>query len=385
MTQTPNGALRGIRVLDLSRVLGGPFCTQFLGDHGADIIKVEPPSGDETRAWGPPFSDSSSAYFDGVNRNKRSIALDLDSAEGQRILHGFLADADVLVQNFKLRSLERWNLLPESLQQRHPRLVQCWITGFGADGPLGGLPGYDAVAQALTGLMSVNGEAGGPPLRIGAPVVDLVTGLNAALGIMLALRERDRTGRGQIVEASLFDTGISLMHPHVPNYLGSGISPQPTGSAHPNITPYDRFATADGGIFLAVGNNGQFAALCRCLGVEDLAHDPRFSDNGQRNRNRDKLKNLLERQLSERQAKPLAEELMQAGVPCAPILDVAAAVAHPHTAHRGMIVDIGSYRGIGSPLKMSHSQPSYRLPPPRLDEHREELLASMEPAARVQE
>src|SRR5450631_2932030 len=216
-----SGALSGLRVVDLSRVLGGPFCTQILGDYGAEVIKVEPPQGDDTRAWGPPFAGDTAAYFVGVNRNKRGIVLDLNQEAGRDALLRLLEPADVLVENFKVGTLERWGIGQQDLAQRFPRLIHCRISGFGADGPLGGLPGYDAVIQAMSGLMSINGNPDGPPTRIGVPVVDLATGLYAVIGILLALHERMTSGRGQFVDTALFDCGVSLLHPHLANFLAS--------------------------------------------------------------------------------------------------------------------------------------------------------------------
>ena len=232
-----HGALAGIRVIDLSRILGGPYCGQILGDHGADVLKVEPPQGDDTRTWGPPFKDGVASYYMGLNRNKLGTQLDLASEQGRSVLLGLLAGADVLVENFKTGTMEKWGLGYEQLAQRFPRLIHCRVSGFGSDGPLGGLAGYDAAVQALTGIMSVNGEVGGEPLRVGLPVVDLVTGLNAAIGVLLALQERERSGKGQFVEASLYDCGLSLLHPHAANWFADGREPKLTGNAHPNIYP----------------------------------------------------------------------------------------------------------------------------------------------------
>lgn len=359
------GALAGIRVVDASRILGGPLCGQILGDHGADVLKVEPPQGDDTRTWGPPFRDDGVAsYYLGLNRNKRLMRLDLAADAGREVLLGLLADADVLIENFKTGTLEKWGLGHEALAERFPRLVHVRVSGFGADGPLGGLPGYDAAVQALTGLMSVNGEAEGGALRVGLPVVDMVTGLNAALGAMLALHERARSGRGQFVEAALYDSGLSLLHPHGANWFLSGGTPRRTGNAHPNIYPYDSFATGSEPIFLAVGNDRQFGILCRHLGAPELAADPRFATAGARSVNRVALKAKLEKLLRGFDCATLADALVNAGVPCAPVLDVPAALQHPHTAHRGMVVELpGGYRGIGAPIKLSRTPASVRFAP----------------------
>ena len=367
MTNVNPGSLAGVKVIDLSRVLGGPYCTQILADHGADVLKIEPPQGDETRGWGPPFdADGTASYFLGLNRNKRGATLDLSRPAQRAELLALLSDADVLVENFKTGTLEKWGLGFDVLHARFPRLVHCRVSGFGADGPLGGLPGYDAAIQALAGLMSVNGEAGGAPLRVGLPVVDMVTGLNAALGVLMALKERERSGLGQFVEASLYDCGLSLLHPHAANHLLDGRIPGRSGNAHPNIYPYDSFATGGEPIFLAVGNDRQFATLCKVIGLEALAGDARYTSNGLRSVNRAALKADLERLLARFECQPLADELVRAGVPCAPIQDVATALAAPHTAHREMVVSIGQhYRGVGSPIKLSRTPASNRLAPPK--------------------
>lgn len=370
------GALAGLKVVDLSRVLGGPFATQMLGDHGADIIKIEPPGGDETREWGPPFLDGTASYFLGVNRNKRSMALDLTQPAGREVLLRLLEGADVLVENFKTGTLEKWGLgYEEVLAARFPRLIHCRVSGFGADGPLGGLPGYDAVLQAMGGIMSVNGVAGGEPTRVGLPVVDMVTGLNAALGILLALQNRAQTGRGQSVEATLFDSALSLLHPHAANYFLSGRLPQRTGNDHPNIAPYSTYATGTRPIYLAVGNDRQFRKLCATIGAPDLATDPRFLTNGARVENRAALKGALEAALAAFDGEELATRLIAAGVPAGAILDVAEALAHPHTAHRRMVVEMGAYRGLAAPIRLSRSAASYRRPPPGFGAQTAEILA----------
>ena len=365
----PPGALAGIRVLDLSRVLAGPSSTQILADHGADVLKVEPPSGDETRTWGPPFdAQGTASYYHGLNRNKRGITLDLNTEAARAQVLELLAESDVLVENFKTGTMDKWSLGWPVLQERFPRLVYCRVTGFGADGPYGGLPGYDAAIQALIGLMSVNGEPderGGQPLRAGVPVVDLATGLNAALGVTLALFERERSGRGQFLEVALYDVGLTLLHPHTANHLMDGRIPKRTGNDHPNISPYDVFPTGSEPLFLAVGNDRQFSQLCQGIGAPERATDPRFTGNALRSKHRAELRPLLEAALARHEGKALAVQLLEAGVPCAPIQDIAAALQDAHTAHRGMVVRVGDhYRGIGSPIKLERTPPSYRLPPP---------------------
>ncbi len=360
----PPGSLSGIRVIDLSRVLGGPYCGQILADHGADVLKIEPPVGDETRTWGPPYENGVASYYIGLNRNKRGMRMDLSQPAERERLMDLLADADVLLENFKTGTMAKWGLGYDTLKEKFPRVIHCRVSGYGADGPLGGLAGYDAAIQALSGIMSVNGEAGGQPLRVGLPVVDMVTGLNAALGVLMALQERQRSGLGQFVESTLYDSGLSLLHPHAANWFGDGRIPKLTGNAHPNIYPYDAFPTATVPIFLAVGNNRQFEQLCTVLGEPALAQDPDFEQAGGRSVHRVRLRERLCALLSGFECEPLVQRLSEQGVPCAPILDVPQALNHPHTQHRGMVVNLPGYRGLGSPIKLSRTPATYRMPPP---------------------
>ncbi|MGB0913931.1 MAG: CaiB/BaiF CoA transferase family protein [Phaeobacter italicus] len=369
------GALNGLKVIDLSRVLGGPFAGQILGDHGADVIKIEPPAGDETRAWGPPFHEETASYFMGLNRNKRALALDLGCEEGRAVLMRLLEGADVLLENFKTGTLEKWGIGYDTLSERFPALIHCRVSGFGADGPLGGLPGYDAILQAMGGLMSVNGSPESGPTRIGLPVVDMVTGLNAVQGILLALHHRNNTGQGQFVEAALYDSALSLLHPHAANYAMSGKLPNRTGNDHPNISPYSTYATGGRPIYLSVGNNRQFARLCDAIGAPQLASDERFATNGARVQHRAELRVALEAELQRFDGADLAQDLIRSGVPAGPVLDVAEALAHPHTAHREMTVDIDEYRGLGAPVKPASSPASFRRKPPKFAEHRREILS----------
>ena len=372
------GALDGLKVIDLSRVLGGPYCSQALADHGAEVIKLEPLSGDETRGWGPPFEGADASYYRGVNRNKQGIAVDLSRPEGIELLMGLLEGADVLIENFKPGTLKRWGIdYSEVLSQRFPSLIHCAISGFGGDGPLGGLPGYDAVIQAMAGLMSVNGEADSGALRIGLPIVDMVTGLNALAGVLLALNERHCSGLGQSLDITLYDCGLSLLHPHVPNYLAAGKTPRRTGNAHPNIAPYDSYATGTEPIFLAVGNDRQFAKLCEQLGAGEMFEDPRFVNNGARSVNREALKLALEQHMAAHDGAALAQQLIGVGVPCGAIASIDTVVAHPHTQHRGLLVDIGDYRGIGSPVKLSRTPATYRSPPPTLGQDTRKVLENL--------
>jgi formyl-CoA transferase len=370
------GALAGIRVIDMTRILSGPYCTQMLGDHGADVIKIEPPGGDETRSWGPPFRDGTASYFLGVNRSKRAIGLDLSTPKGRDVLLRLLEGADVLIENFKPGQLEKWGLgYEEVLAKRFPRLVLCRISGFGADGPLGGYPGYDAVIQGMAGLNSVNGEPDGSPTRMGIPIVDIGTGMNAAIAILMALVERSRSGRGQSIEVTLYDTAIALQHPHLANYFLSGKPPERTGNAHTNIYPYDAFPTKTKAIFVAIGNDRQFRRFLEEIGRPELADDPRFRTNKDRSTNRAALRAELEPALAKVDGAAVAEKLLGLGVPCGPILDLPDVVAHPHTAHRGMVVEEGSYRGFGTPLKMSRTPGGLRAVPPEFGQDTRAVLA----------
>ena len=366
--ESGDGALKGLKVLDLSRVLAGPYATQILGDHGADVLKVEAPGGDETRRWGPPVVGDTSAYVMGVNRNKRGLVLDLNSAGGQQALAGLMAGADVMIENFKKGTLEKWGFGRERLERDFPHLIHCRITGYGDDGPCGGLPGYDAALQAMSGMMSINGETGARALRVGIPVCDLVTGLNAVIGILMAVRERESSGKGQMVDVSLLDAGLVMLHPHSANFLATGKVPGRTGNAHPNITPYDTYETATGPVFLAVGSDRQFAKLCEMIGLAHVPADPRFVTNADRCAHRADLKAVLEQALAAFEVEPLAAELNRAGVPAAPVLDLSQALNHPQTAHRNMVWEQGGYRSVGSPIHLSRTPARLRRQPPKLEE-----------------
>jgi len=372
------GALAGFRVIDLTRVLGGPFCTQLLSDHGAEVIKVEPPQGDEVRDWGPPFKDGLSAYFSGVNRNKRSIGLDLRTERGQEILFQLLEGADVMIDNFKSGSLEKWGIGYEDvLSKRFPTLIYCSITGFGADGPFGGFPGYDAVAQALSGQISVNGSPETGPTRIGVPIIDLATGLYASIGILMAAQERHRSGQGQRVDASLFDTGVSLLHPHAANYFMSGKTPVLTGNSHPNISPYEQYQTKQGRLFLAIGNDRQFRLLAEVLGQPEWATDPRFLHNADRVEYRGDLNALIIEALRAHTAEAVSSALLSKGAPAGAVLTIPEVAEHPHTKHREMVVQLDDYRGTGIPIKMGRTPGSVRTTPPHYGSATRDVLASL--------
>ena len=370
------GTLAGIKVIDCTRVLGGPYCTQLLGDHGAEIIKIEPPQGDEVRDWGPPFDEEEDAsYFLGVNRNKRSIGVDLSKDEGKQLLLRLLEGADVLVENYKPGSMEKWGLgYEEVLKEKFPKLVHCRISGFGGEGPYGGFPGYDGIIQAMVGHFSINGEAGGAPTRIGIPLVDIGTGLYSCNAILMALMERERSGLGQYIDMTLYDCGLALMHPHVPNHVLGGKIPKATGNQHPNIAPYDLFETATVQIFVAGGNDRAFKKLAAELGKPALADDPRFQSNADRLTNQDALNAEIQELLKDKDGNEVCDRLLAAGLPVGPIRDTKQVMEHPHTIHREMAIEKDGYRNWGIPIKFRRTPGSIKRRPPRFSEHNREIL-----------
>jgi formyl-CoA transferase len=360
-----SGALEGLKVIDLSRVLGGPYCGQMLADHGAEVIKIEPPQGDETRLWGPPFDqDGIAAYYSGINRNKRTMALDLSRPEGREVLLKLLEQADVLIENFKTGTMERWGIgYADALSKRFPRLVHARVSGFGADGPLGGFPGYDAMVQASAGLVSVNGAPDSGPVRVGVPVVDLSTGMNACIGILMALYERNRSGKGQFVDATLYDSAIALHQPHAPNYFAAGLKPKLVGNSHGSLAPYCNFPTKGRNIVVGAGNDGQFRKLTQLLGKPELASDPRFKTNQDRVANRPALEAELRILIKDVDGESFAIMLMENGVPSGAVLEVPDVMEHPHTKHRGMVWEKDGYRNVGNPVKLSRTPASPRSKP----------------------
>ena len=370
-----------MKVIDLTRVLGGPYCTMILSDHGAEVIKIEPPQGDEVRDWGPPFitqatGESDASYFIGVNRNKRSIALDLGKPAGRAVLLRLLEGADVLVENFKPGAMERWGLgYHADLAPRFPGLIHCRVSGFGAEGPLGGLPGYDAVLQAMTGLMSINGDPSTGPMRMGTPVVDLATGLYSAIGILMALQERHRSGLGQYLDMTLHDCGMALLHPQAANFFLNGRRPMPLGNPHPNLSPYEKYRTATCEIFVALGNDGQFRKLCDFVGRAELGRDPRFLTNADRLANRPALVAALTEAFAAQDGHDLTDRLIRAGIPAGPVLAVDEAMAAGHTAAREMVTELDGYRALGTPIKLSRTPGGTRRKPPRFGEHGDAVLA----------
>jgi len=372
------GALAGLRVIDLTRVLGGPYCTMVLSDHGAEVVKLEPPQGDEVRDWGPPFDEAGDAsYFVGVNRNKRSVGLDLSKPAGRDVLLRLLEGADVLIENFKPGSMEKWGLGYEAvLKAQFPRLVHCRVSGFGGTGPLGGCPGYDAVLQAMVGLMSINGTETSGPTRLGNPIVDIATGLFSTIAILMALQERERSGLGQYCDMTLHDCGMALLHPHAANFFLSGKRPKPTGNPHPNLAPYSKFRTRTCEIFVAAGNDPAFRKFCEFLGFPEVAQDARFASNGARVTNRDALTKILEKRFAEEDGHDLTRRMLAAGLPAGPVLHVDEAMAAEHTAHRAMVTELGGYRGLGTPIKLSRTPGGTRAAPPRYAEHTDDVLSA---------
>jgi formyl-CoA transferase len=382
VSSNSTGALEGLRVLDLTRILAGPLCAQMLGDMGADVIKIEPPgAGDDTRTWGPPFVNGESAYFLGVNRNKRSLTLNMAVKSGQEILARLVKSSDVLVENFKLGTLEKWGITNDWLEKNAPRVIRCSITGYGSSGPDAALPGYDFILQAESGLMSICGEPDGTPTKYGVAIVDVVTGLYACNAILAALAARERTGRGQHVEVCLYDSGIAMLINVASNYLLSGKDARRYGNGHPSIVPYTTYPTADGLIAVAVGNDGQFVRFAETAGHAEWARDPRFAKNPDRVTNREALDGLIAQALKRDKTAAWIEKLRAAGVPCGPINSVAEALTDPHTLARDMVRTVkhptaGDLKMVGIPFRFSGTPAKIRRAPPLLGQHTEEVLGA---------
>ena len=374
--------LQGIRVLDLSRVLAGPYCTMFLGDLGADVIKVEPPEGDETRGWGPPFAGGESAYYLCVNRNKRGIVINLKTDEGKKILRDLALRSDVLVENFRPGTLEKFGLDFTTLHEINPKLIYCSITGFGQTGSMKDKPGYDFMIQALGGLMSITGEPEGEPMKTGVAVVDLFAGQNAIIAILAALQARTLTGRGQHLDISLFDSQLGWLANVASNYLISGKLPKRHGNAHANIVPYQSFQASDGWFAIAVGNDKQFVRLCEMLGKSEIAADEKFATNSGRVRNRVEIIPLLASIFKDASVFEWLTKLNEAEIPCGPIQNFEQVFSMPTVKEREMLVKmdhptIGELPLVGSPLKMSDTPVQYRLHPPLMGEHTQEVLREL--------
>ncbi|KOF52724.1 CoA-transferase [Achromobacter sp. DMS1] len=389
MTRPP--PLQGIRVLDLSRILAGPWCTQNLADLGADVIKIERPGvGDDTRAWGPPYlkdgagnDTAESAYYLSANRNKRSVEADMASPEGAALIRELAAASDVLVENFKVGGLAKYGLDYESLREVNPRLIYCSVTGFGQDGPCAQRPGYDFMIQGLGGLMSITGERddlpGGGPQKAGVAVTDIVTGMYATVAILAALQERHNSGLGQHLDIALLDSHVALLANQNSNYFNTGVAPRRAGNAHQNVVPYQVFAASDGHLIVATGNESQYRAYCRAIGAPELGDDPRFATNRLRVANRETLIGLLSDIMRRGRRDDWIEKLEAVGVPCGPINDIAQAFAHPQAQARQLRRDLphplgGQAAVTASPLRFSASPVQYRLAPPLLGQHTEEVL-----------
>ncbi len=390
MTETTApAALAGIRVLDLSRVLAGPWSTQILADLGADVVKVEAPGrGDDTRAWGPPFLKGpdgedeigTSAYYLAANRNKRSIAVDFASSEGAALLRELAIKADIVIENFKVGGLKKYGLDWESLRAVKPNLVYCSVTGFGQTGPYASRGGYDFVAQGMGGFMAITGEEGGQPLRAGVAMADVTTGLYATISILAALRHAERTGEGQQIDISLLDTQIACLANQAMNWLVGGVDPGRLGNRHPTVVPYKTFDVADGTIIIAIGNDGQFRAFCTLMGVPQLAQDERFVTARARLINRDAIEAEVQRLVANEPGLPLIDRLAAAGVPAGPVNKVSEVFADPFITARNVVHDFVRADGahipsIAFPGKLSATPATMRRPPPRVGEDEQSILA----------
>jgi crotonobetainyl-CoA:carnitine CoA-transferase CaiB-like acyl-CoA transferase len=382
---SPIGPLTGLRVLDLTRVLAGPTCTQMLGDLGAEVIKIErPEAGDDTRGFAPPFvpNTKESAYFVGVNRNKKSVTLDIAKPEGQAIIHKLLEHCDILVENFKVGALAKYGLGYEQLAKTHPRLIYCSITGFGQTGPYAPRPGYDALIQAMGGVMSLTGEPNGSPQKVGVPVADLFAGLYGCIGILAAVNHRNSTGQGQQIDIGMLDTHVAWLANQGMNYLATGENPARLGNQHPNIAPYQEFPTKDGYLILAVGNDPTFERFCKAFGQEALLADPRFATNPIRVQNRQLVTDTLTPVMKSKTTAEWIDALEALKIGCGPINTLEQVFADPHVQAREMVVGMAHGSGetvkvIANPVKLSATPPSYRSAPPVLGEHTEDVLASV--------
>jgi formyl-CoA transferase len=390
-------ALDGIKVLDLSRVLAGPWCTQILADLGADVVKIERPGvGDDTRTWGPPFlkdahgrDTDQATYFTACNRNKRSVTIDMASPEGQALLKKMAAQSDIVVENFKTGGLKQYGLDHESLRAANPRLIYCSVTGFGHDGPHASRAGYDLMIQATSGMMSITGRPddapGGGPLRVGVALTDLFTGVYASSAILAALEVRHRTGEGQHIDMALLDVGMAILANQASAFLNTGVAPQRQGNSHPSLAPYQDFHTKDGAMLLAIGNNGQFARFCEAAGHAEWASDPRFATNTLRVRHREVLIPQMEAVTRTRTTAEWIALLEDKAVPCGPINDIAQAFEDEQVKARGLAVSmprqagdgIDHIVGVASPLRLQSTPPVLRHAPPALGQHTDEVLAEL--------
>ncbi|HET7578316.1 MAG TPA: CaiB/BaiF CoA-transferase family protein [Bacillales bacterium] len=375
-----SGALEGVKILDLSRVLAGPYCTMILGDMGADVIKVEAPGGsDDTRGWGPPYREGESAYYFCANRNKRAITVNLKSEKGREVILALAKESDVVIHNFKNGKMKEWGLGYEDLKVINPGIIFCAITGFGATGPYQNLAGYDYIIQAMSGLMSITGSEESGPTKVGVAITDVLTGLYATVGILGALNERNRSGVGQSLDLALFDTQISALVNVASNYLISGKIPGLLGNQHPNIVPYQTFETQDGEMVVAVGNDGQFKRYCIVIGMEKLAEDERFKTNPKRLEHRETLIPMLEEAMKTKTSKEWLSLFNEKGIPCGPINNMAQLFNEEQVKAREMLVEVdhttaGKIPLVGSPLKFSRTPVEIDRHPPLAGEHTEEVL-----------
>jgi crotonobetainyl-CoA:carnitine CoA-transferase CaiB-like acyl-CoA transferase len=382
MSNLNHGPLAGIRVLDLTRVLAGPYCTMFLGDLGAEVVKVEQPGvGDDTRGWGPPFVGGESAYFLCINRNKKSITIDLKRQEGIDLVGRLAGSADVLIENFRPGTMERLGLGEKDLRAINPRLIYASLSGFGADGPMSNAPGYDLIIQAWGGLMSITGEPDGEPTKVGVAIMDLVAGLMLGKAVVAALFARDKIGVGQKIDTSLLEAEVASLINVGSNYLIAGATAKRWGNAHPSIVPYQSFKTADGYLVIGVASEGIWQRFCQAIGHSELAADPRFAKNSNRVENRKALLGILGRIFVARDTDAWVKLLNEAEVPCAPVQTVDQVFSAPQVLHREMLVEVdhpkaGTVRMAGIPVKLSATPASIRLPPPLLGQHTEEVLSS---------
>jgi crotonobetainyl-CoA:carnitine CoA-transferase CaiB-like acyl-CoA transferase len=382
---TPTGPLKGLRVLDLTRVLAGPTCTQMLSDMGAEVIKIErPEAGDDTRGFAPPFwpETKESAYFLGVNRNKLSVTLDIAKPEGQAVIHKLLEHCDILAENFKVGALAKYGLGWEQLKEKYPRLIYCSITGFGQTGPYAPRPGYDALIQAMGGVMSLTGEPNGSPQKVGVPVADLFAGLYGCIGILAALNHRNATGEGQQIDIGMLDTHVAWLANQGMNYIATGENPPRLGNQHPNISPYQEFPTKDGYMILAVGNDPTFERFCKAFGQEALLADERFATNPNRVANRDLVTQTLTPLTKSKTTTEWVEALEALKIACGPINTLQQVFADPHVQARGMLVKMPHASGqeievIANPVKMSATPADYRVPPPTLGQHTDQVLRGL--------
>ncbi|MCB5409613.1 CaiB/BaiF CoA transferase family protein [Pseudogemmobacter faecipullorum] len=376
-----NTPLAGIRVIELARILAGPWAGQTLSDLGAEVIKVEAPEGDDTRRWGPPFIDHdgerSAAYFHCTNRGKKSVIADFRSPEGQEKVRQLIAGADVVIENFKLGGLKKYGLDYDSLRQINPGLIYCSITGFGQTGPYAHRAGYDFIIQGMAGMMSVTGSADGQPQKVGVAVTDVFTGIYASNAIMAALIQRARTGEGQHIDMALMDVAVSVMANQTLNYLATGTAPQKMGNAHPNLAPYAVFDCADGWLILAIGNDGQFRRLCALLDLGALAEDPRFLSNADRVANREAMTVLLSEATRKMTKAALLAACEAEGVPAGPINDMAEVFADPQVVARGMQIRPDGLPGVRSPMSFSGAELALGRPSPKLGEHQEEIFGGL--------